>query len=279
MTMRAAVLTALVGCGFSPPASSLGGPADAPMLSSDAHVAMPDAPVGSAACYAPDMTGIKLCLELDDSDLVGSGIARDGSPGRHDATVTDGDVTTRPIPASSPAQLISTTTAAPQATIQTADDPDFDLAALTLMAWVSPSATPDSIDTYGLIEKRNQWVMELDSDGDLECLFAVGSANSTVGPAAISVPLDEWSLVACTYDGTRACAFVATGGSGTGQQECLSLDIDLASTTDHGVMIGSRWDSTLGVFNHLYGSIDSARIFDHALSASQICLGGGRTGC
>jgi hypothetical protein len=278
--MRAAVLAALAGCGFSPPASSVAASVDAPPMvvgSDGGNVIMPDGPPVMAPCFAPDMSGIKLCLELDDANLVGSGVAHDGSPGRHNATVTDGDVTTRQIPASSPAQLISTTVGAPQVTIQTDDDPDFHLSQLTLMAWVSPSSTPDSTDTYGLVEKHDQWVMDLDDNGDLECVFQDGA--NTVSPSTISVPVNAWSLVACTYDGNQACAYVATGSAGGGSSQCKSLGIDLEANTEHGVMIGSRWSPTLGVFNHLYGSLDSVRIFDHALSASQLCVGGGRTGC
>ena len=93
------------------------------------------------------------------------------------------------------------------------------------------------------------------------------------------MPSNTWSLVACTYDGSQICTFVFSGGSGTAVQACSQVDSVSVAATSNGVVIGGRYSTSDGVYNRLYGSLDSARMFDRALSASEICVGGGRTGC
>ena len=278
--MRALVLAAIAGCGFSPRmAQQLDGSVatpDAPasLAHIDASSPSPDAEA-PAACYAPDVTGIMLCLELDDPDLMGSAIARDGAPGHHDASVTNGLPITRTVPTSSPAQQISTTTAASQVTIQVPNSSDFDLPEFTLMAWVDRTATPEDEMDYGIIERNNQFLLYFDDEDGLDC--SVGSNGD--GVLGDIVPANTWSLVACTYDGSQICTIVLSGGSGAAEPVCEEVGSISVAPSSNGPVIGGRYSTTEGVFNHLYGSIDSARIFNRALSPSQICVGGGRSGC
>ncbi len=290
--MRAIVFVTLVGCSFSP-SPALNVDASSGNAGGDANgVGSHDAPgsgsggsgsngsgSGNAPCYAPDTSGLVLCLEFDDADLTGSsGVARDGSPAHHDATVTDSDVTTRAIPMSSQAETISTTLEAPQATIQAANSGDFDVQQLTLMAWVEPTATPESGNAYGIIEKADQFLLAIDDDGNLLC--EVQGVDDIGVSAGDNVPVNTWSLIACTYDGNNVCTLVLPGGSGdTAQLHCESgpTPATLETGSMNGPVIGGRYDGE--VYNRLYGSLDSARIFNRVLGQKDICTGGGRTNC
>jgi|HubBroStandDraft_6_1064221.scaffolds.fasta_scaffold128578_2 hypothetical protein len=278
--MRALVLAAIAGCGFSPHEAQVDASLatrDAPgsLVHTDASASSPDAEP-PAACYAPDITGIELCLELDDPDLTGSAIARDGAPGHHDATMTNGLPITRTVPTSSPAQEISTTSGASQVDIQVPDSTDFDLPAFTLMAWIDRTATPEDDMAYGIIERSNQFLMYIDDEGGIDCSIGSSGENGVLGDI---VSLNTWSLIACTYDGSQVCALLMSGGSGTAEQECEDVGAVNVGSASNGPVIGARYSTSEGMFNHLYGSLDSARIFNRALSASEICVGGGRSGC
>jgi hypothetical protein len=290
IAMRAIVFVTLVGCSFSP-SQAHDVDASSGNTGSDASTVAIDSGSGSggsgsggsgsgaAPCYAPDTTGIVLCLELDDADLTGSnGVARDGSPGRHDATVTDSNATTRSVPASSQAETISTTLSAPQATIQTPNSGDFDLQQLTLTAWVEPTATPDNDNTYGIIEKSDQYLLAIDDDGNLLC--EVQGTQDVGVSTGDSVPLSTWSLVACTYDGNNVCTLVLPNGSGDSAELHCESGPDPATLVtggSNGPVIGGRYEGI--VYNRLYGSLDSARIFNRVLSQHDICVSGGRTNC
>jgi hypothetical protein len=293
--MRAIVFVTLVGCSFSPSralgvdaSSGNGGDAngdgshDAPGTgsgSSGSGSGSSGSGGGNAPCYAPDPSGLVLCLEFDDADLTGnSGVARDGSPAHHDATVTNSDVTTRTVPASSQAETISTTLTAPQATIQAANSGDFDLQQLTLMAWVEPTATPESGNAYGIIEKVDQFLLAIDDDGNLLC--EVQGTDDIGVSAGDNVPVNAWSLIACTYDGNNVCTLVLPNGSGdSAQLHCESgpTPATLETGSTNGPVIGGRYDGE--VYNRLYGSLDSARIFNRVLGQKDICTAGGRTNC
>ncbi|HEY1547086.1 MAG TPA: LamG-like jellyroll fold domain-containing protein, partial [Kofleriaceae bacterium] len=257
--MRALVLVTLVGCGFDPsPAMSVdassgntGGDAsmtiDAPGSGSSGSGSSGSGSNGVAPCYAPDMGGIVLCLELDDADLTGNtGTALDGAPGHHDAMVTDSDATTRSVPAASQAETISTTLEAPQVTIQAENSGDFDLQQFTLMAWVEPTATPESGNSYGIIEKYNQYLLAIDDDGDLLC-EAQGTDDIGISVGDV-VPQNSWSLVACTYDGTHVCTLVLPGGSGDSAQLHCEDGPDpatLETGSTNGPVIGGRYDGSV----------------------------------
>jgi hypothetical protein len=281
IAMRVLVLAAVAGCGFNPGNGSSDAPinatSDGPIDSNGMAVHL-DAPGSSGpACYAPDPSGLLLCLELDDTNLSGSGVAHDGGPLHHDATVTNGQPIMRTVPSLSPAQQIGTSEASTLTTIETPNSSDFYVQAVTLMAWVSPVDTPEA--EYTLIEKSQQWTMYIDDDGELECMFQSG--DNVDGAIGATLPVGSWSLAACTYDGSNACAYVEAGSSGNNQKQCQGIEIgQLNGENVHGVVVGARWDTTgSAIDDHLIGSIDSVRIFDRALTETEICTGGGRTGC
>jgi hypothetical protein len=298
IAMRALVLVTLVGCSFDPQA--LGVDASSGTAGGDASGATTDAPHtgsgsngsgsgsgsggGSAApCYAPDQSQLALCLELDDADLVSNktdATALDGSPGHHDAMVLGSQVTTRDVPATSQAETLLTSEESVPTTILPEDSTDFDLQQLTLMMWVEPTSQPATGVTWGLLEKANQYLIGLDDDGNVFCEVenTDGVIATSVGD---SVPVNAWSLVACTYSGADLCTLVLPDGSGdTAQLRCESSSSNptLATGSGNALVVGSRINAA-GTYDHVVGAVDSVRIFGRVLSQVDICTGGGRTNC
>jgi hypothetical protein len=279
--MRAvAVLVGLVGCGFNAATS-----VDASMTGSDSAIAGSDGGMLAGSdggkhdappnplCSATDPTGLVLCLELDDANLTTT--AKDGSGLGHDAAVSGlAGTVTRDVPIDSQAATIDLGT-----TIVTADSTDFDLQKLTLMAWVDRTDTPSGDNTYGLVYNFDQYWMGIDNNGDLECVLEFDNDTIEIYTGA-NIPMNSWTLTGCTYDGTQVCGTVQTGPTGSKQTTCQGVSGTLSSAGQLGILIGSRWDSVdQTVYQHLIGSIDSARIFDRALTDTEICTEGGRSGC
>ena len=274
--MRWPIIVAVAtGCGFHP----------VPFSNSDAVTNDPDAPARHvdaahldttlaldarpSLCHAPDTTGIVLCLELDDTGLTA---AKDGSGLGHDATVANVSAITRPLPATSQgAQIVSSSV------IQTADSTDFDLQTFTLMMWVHRENTPGSNGEYALIDIYDQYRMRIDDQGKLSCVI---ETVSNIYPLEFSsIPLDDWSLVACTYDGANVCGYVFDATANTTQGSCSAISKTLDTGGDQGVSVGSLNQGDATYVDHLAGKLDSARIFSRVLTQQEICIGGGLTGC
>jgi hypothetical protein len=280
IAMRALVIAAIAGCGFSPRTAHVDGSvamsdAAAAHPHMDATASMPDA-VASVPCYASDKTGLVLCLEFDDADLAGgSGIAHDGGPGHHDATVVNGALATRSVPATSQAIVITAPESETSAAIHVADSTDFNVTQMTLMAWVDRSETGDDED-YGVIEQYPNFVMTVGDDG-VGC--EIENTNGVIdGVLGDTVPVGTWTLVACTYDGSSVCTLAMPGGSGpAATPQCEPAPGPLIGGM-YGPVIGAHFDGT-ETYTQLPGSMDSARIFNRVLTPQEICVGGGRTGC
>jgi Concanavalin A-like lectin/glucanases superfamily len=266
-----AILAVAAGCGFHPEVSSDAGGGEP---GSDADLeAMPGSEPLSfvAPCYAPDPTGLVLCLELDDPGLAQAG---DGSPGHHDAAVTAANVATRDLPATSQAaQIVSTSV------IQTESSTDFDLQRLTLTAWVRREGTPATNGKYGLVHTFGQYYMALDDQGRVFC--AIEDTNTVYVRPGDATTLDQWDFVACTFDGTELCAWRFPGDDGSnGESTCgqppntVTLNTGLAA----GVSVGSI-ATTSGHTSHLAGRLDAARVYGKALDQQHLCEAGGFTNC
>jgi Concanavalin A-like lectin/glucanases superfamily len=302
IAMRAVVLVAIAGCSFSPQNASA--PVDAQGSIDAGSTMMIDAPAhgsgsgsgtgsgsgsgsgssggGSAApCYAPDQTQLELCLELDDADLVSdktAATALDGGPGHHDAAVTNSDVATRTVPTTSQAETMLVSEESTPTDIIVPSSTDFDLQQFTIMMWVDPTSTAPNMATWALVEKADQYLVGLDDDGNLFCEVE-GKSGDIASSVGDNVPLNTWSLVACSYSGSSLCVLVLTGASGgNAQLHCENGASDMLGSGSVGLAVGSRFDGTT-TYDHVVGAVDSVRIFSRVLSQQDICNGGGRSGC
>jgi len=265
---RAVVAIALAGCGFSPGASSdaRNGVIDADL--GGLEKAPGSEPLPVAPCFTTTTDGLVLCLELDDPGLA---TAKDGSGLHHDAIISATNVATRDVPATSQAaQIISTSI------IDVDESPDFDFQTLTLMAWVHPEGTQAAGGQYGLVHNRGQYYMSIDDQGRVFCAIESG-VTAYVRPGDI-IPLNTWSVAACTYDGSTMCSYVFPAGS-TASGVCGSVNKTLNTTFTDGLSIGSIATQGGGHTGHLAGKLDAVRVFSRALTKTEICTSAGISGC
>ena len=245
MRSSGALLLVLAACGFRSPA----GPIDSPdaALPSDAPLAGP-----AARFCDPADPHLVACYEFE-------GNTKDGSSHGLDATATavtfvDGQV--------GQAMQLGATSAA-----SVSDSPVFDIATLTIEAWIQPSQIPPS-GRAGILDVDGQYGFFLRPGSTLTCSTGGGP---TVNTAATSIAAGQWSHVACTYDGTTTVVYVdgsvvaQMGGGGVpskGGTTGMSLAADNPSNGDR-----------------MIGLIDQLRLMDRARTAAEICADAGKSSC
>jgi VCBS repeat-containing protein len=150
--------------------------------------------------------------------------------------------------------------------VSIADAPDLDLSTgMTLEAWVFPTVTPTTWTTVLMKEQSGDLVYTLYAGSPTNrpmVWFNTSSSDSTAhgfaGPAAL--PLNVWSHLAGTYDGTTLRLYV----NGT----------LVASQAFSGAIVSSTGVLRLGgnsVWGEYFrGRLDEVRLYNRALSASAI---------
>ncbi len=260
-------------CSYAPPNANN---SDDDGTSPDAPTT-PDSPDGSdapprEACSAPDSTGLVLCLEFDDG--VDDGTLLDSSPAHRDATTSGLSPATRTVPGNSPAAQIGATS-----TTRVPQDPALDLSTYTLAAWVHPDSLPQtSVDIFGVVDHENQYAMLIGFD-TISPSIESRCVNTDVGRYEYTdvLPMGAWSFLACTYDGTRLCAYHWNATDG-GNSFCHDESPPNA-TGAQGLAIGHLSDTGVAQ-NHFDGAIDSVQVFDRAVTENKLCAAIGQAaGC
>ena len=145
-------------------------------------------------------------------------------------------------------------------TVQDANSLDF-TTAMTLEAWVKPTDPGSAWRTVVLKEQDGQLVYGLyaNTDSGLPAghVFTDGDSGLT-GPTPL--PLDEWTHIATTWDGSTLRLFVDAA-------EVASMPLPgPAVTSAHPLRIGGN-----GVWGEWFkGLIDEVRVYDRALSANEL---------
>jgi Concanavalin A-like lectin/glucanases superfamily len=114
-----------------------------------------------------------------------------------------------------------------------------------------------------------------------ETVFGLGLAGSgafegfveTAAPAAIVVPLMQWTHVAATYDGALLILYV----SGVAVQTYSIAGPPLAPT-QKSLILGARNDDFAGIYEVLGGQLDEVVVYDRALSAAEVAAVAAGTG-
>ncbi len=136
-------------------------------------------------------------------------------------------------------------------------------AAITLEAWVNPSSFPNGAPT---VFRKHR------TDGEVQYLLAVGNGPTAglvhvnLGPEVGSatggtVPLNTWSHVAGTYDGSTIRVYLN--------------GVEVASTPASGVLATSATNLGIGkldgaTFRNFDGLIDEPAIYNRALTAAEL---------
>ncbi len=135
---------------------------------------------------------------------------------------------------------------------------------LTLEAWVNVQ-TPTS--TYGLIAARgtNTYFFGVQQNGRIALIIGNGSVDTTVVRGSSSV-VGSWAHVAGTYDAATGTAKLYVNGVLDGTATGTP---GLIGNKPSPLGIGSSISYNVNAY-HLNGSLDELRLYDSALSASEI---------
>lgn len=265
------VVCVLGACGFRIPGGTGGsdGGADDATSGDDARIV--DAPTDTTAivpCATPSTAGLVACYELEDG--VTDGTLLDSAPAHAHAS-------TQGLLAAQRTTTSAAATASAAMTTYAPDAPALDRASgYTVTMWVRPTAVPPSSRVYGLYDHELQYAGVIGrsasgSDAQLRCINTGHTFEYTD-----TIPLDTWSFVACTWDGTTLCA--AYWADPTQHQRfCTSTTIE--PDGNQGLAIGHL--SSGGVPESPYvGSFDSLQLYDHPLTADELCgIAGQPAGC
>lgn len=221
--MRCVALLALVGCSFGAP-RALPETSDTPAL-----------PFCGQA-------GVVACYELE-------GTPTDGTANHLDGTMTNVTFVT----GKRGMALQSDATSA----IDVADSALFDVAALTIEAWIHPAQLPAAGQRMGILDADGQYGFFLYESGRLQC-----TAGGTSNQVEANVPANQWTHVACTYDGANRLIYVDGGLI----SETTGSAISTGGTT--GITIAGN--NPPGGGSRLVGMIDQVRLWSRALTDAEV---------
>jgi hypothetical protein len=145
--------------------------------------------------------------------------------------------------------------------------------AATFCAWIQPSAFTAGVDArilskaVGTAANDHYWMLSLSESGAQQLLrFRLrtgGTTETLVGSGASAIPVGEWTHVAAVYDGSQIRLYKnATLVGSTGKTGSIDTNASVKAA------IGSQPPGAGG--NGFAGSIDEVRIYNRALSPSDI---------
>ena len=143
-----------------------------------------------------------------------------------------------------------------------ADDVSLDVSAITLEMWVRPASLPSS--RFGLLDNNGQYGLFLAPDGKVRC-----SMSSTTS-IALGLPVNAWSHIACSYDGSVIRMYQ------DGElRDMTTTSVQLGQGNPDGMCLGMNSPSG----DVLDGAIDDVRVWNVARSAPAICRAADRDDC
>lgn len=189
-----------------------------------------------AACYQFDVTEN---LGLDESHY-----------GNH-ASVTD---------ASTMAGVSGTALVHGSTTIvRIADSPSLDVLAITVEAWIRPTALPAT--RFGVFDNDGQYGLFLIDTGQMRCSASGNALTSTP-----TIPIDTWTHVAFTYEGATLAIYL----NGVRTDEVAATG-EISTLGTNGSCLGANSPSG----DEFIGAIDQVRVWGRARSEQEICEAAG----
>jgi hypothetical protein len=153
--------------------------------------------------------------------------------------------------------------------MKVAGNSKFDIAMVTIEAWVKLTTLPAPTETSVVLAVNNQYVLWISDDGTVTCdLNGVARFSSTA--ALTRVTAGAWAHVACTYD--HAVARIYLNGSAVANRDSTS-NLGMGSQP---MTIGSNSPNGGAP---VIGLIDDVRLFSVARTAPQICSDAGQLLC
>jgi prepilin-type N-terminal cleavage/methylation domain-containing protein len=138
---------------------------------------------------------------------------------------------------------------------------------ISVFAWVNRSRIVDWERVLGKYYysggNTGSWELDL-GQGYLRCLFNInGTWIYANAPAGTNNATSTWYFVGCVYDGSKLYNYV------NGELKATSIASGNMTTTTYPLAIGATSNGT-AIQNVIQGIIDELRIYNRALSASEI---------
>lgn len=248
---------------------------DAQLVGIDANGAEMMATSGSEAlptiapCRTPDASGLVVCLEFEDK--LDDGTLDDSSPAR------------RSVATSGLAQVTGHTTMAADvgtnASTYVAQDAGLDLpSAYTFAVWVKPDVLPAPNSALGVLDREGQYAMIVSANGGGDMYNRCQHTNVAKYEYTTRLTAGAWQLLACTFDGTRLCAWRWASASDN-ERFCHDVSIQPMPSGTHGLAVGHL--SAAGAAHARFdGALDSVQVYNRAMTEPQLCaLIGQPAGC
>jgi hypothetical protein len=150
--------------------------------------------------------------------------------------------------------------------IDVPDSSAFDVAAITIEAWVNPTLASFIGGRGGILDCDSQYGFFIQASGALTCT-AGGSLTTTA-----LIPSGQWTHVACTSNGTSTVTIYINGAFA---QSATAGAMATSSTT--GITLGGN--NPAGGGNPMVGMLDQLRLWNTARTAAQICADAGHVTC
>jgi Concanavalin A-like lectin/glucanases superfamily len=247
---------AVAACSFSASA-----PAAPDARAPDA--AEPDAPRVVAGCNTPDASGLVACFEFEDA--LDDGALDDSSPAHRHAETFGLTQVPREWSASTRAAHVG-----PEARSYLAQTSVLELASgYTLAAWVSPDSLPEAGTARGILDHERQYAM-------IASMTAAAALHNRCQHAGVAryayterLPVGAWSFLACTWDGTRLCAYRWASATDH-EHHCHVAATGPGATGAHGLAIG-HLSSDGEPHSRFAGALDGVQLYARGLTAPQLC--------
>jgi hypothetical protein len=145
-----------------------------------------------------------------------------------------------------------------------------DLEQFTVEAWIDQLASTNGSNVT-VVNNVLQYGLFVDTANEPTCAYF--ASRLFVAPAVTPLQPNQWTHLACTYDGTRLTLYI----NGTMAAQ-IAEGGALSTGGSNGTGIGSD-AVNVDPMNHYVGLIDGLRVFSAARTAVEICADADRTDC
>jgi hypothetical protein len=198
------------------------------------------------------------CYEFEDG--AGATVARDGTANRNDLTLT---VDTESPTGHTGGALLG----AAGGLAHIPHNATFDVAELTIEAWINPSSLPATPGSRaGVLDEDGQYGLFIYQPGTLTCFVGGGALSS----AQNTITTGAWQHVACTYDLTTIRLYY------NGVEIANTPNTNPIFTNQpNGMCVSSNSPNN----DNFLGLVDEVRLFGAARSPGDLCRDAGAQGC
>jgi hypothetical protein len=221
---------------------------------------------GASLALAPPTNGLVLYYPME---TLAQGVVPDGSPSKLDGHVA-GSGTVRVVTGLAGYGKAIQLTGSQHQYVDVPRSPVLDVDTYTLAAWVRYTGVQNdqTLDRWEVMEKAGAYWMNVRTNGLVRVGgFYGGCANPNwqYFDSTRALPVNRWKHVATTYDGSWLRIYIdgkAAGSMRVSGRTCVSGE---------PLAVGAKNNPTKGLLEAFWdGRLDEVRIYDHALTATEI---------